>query len=321
MLNLKGKNLIILVLSILSLVLAAGLVYSQASGRMLFEKKVSPKKAADLVISHLNENILRGSVKAELSGEVKERKGLYNFKVKIGPQQLNSYATKDGKLFFPQAILIKGKNGKIGCEGIEKKKSPKLEAFVVSYCPFGAQMERILSEVVKNIPELSENIRIKYIGAVREGKIVSMHGDKEAEENLRQICLREEQKDKFYPYLSCFLKSGDSEECINRQGIDEEKLSLCIKDDKRGLAYAEKDFSAQESYGIAGSPTLILNGEKVSEFDFGGRTAEAVKTLICCGFNKAPKFCRKELSKKEAATGFSVSYSAEESAGGASCGE
>jgi hypothetical protein len=33
---------------------------------------------------------------------------------------------------------------------------------------------------------------------VKNGKIASMHGDEEAKENLRQICIREEQKDKYW---------------------------------------------------------------------------------------------------------------------------
>jgi len=307
----KGKNIVILVLAVLFLLATAGLIYSQITGQRFFEKNLSPEKAANSAIDYINQNLLRAGDKAELDGEVKLKEGLYNFKVKIGEQSLDSYLTKDGHLFFPQAISIVEKVKKVSsCQDIRKQKQPKLEAFVVSYCPFGAQMERILGEVIKNIPGLKNDIEIRYIGQIENGKIVSMHGDKEAKENLRQICLREEQPDKFYPYLACFLKEGKSSECLDSEKVDKEKLSQCEKDGSRGLAYAKKDFAAQEKYQVGGSPTLILNKEKVSEFDFGGRTAQAVKTLLCCGFEKAPNVCQKEISKDEAATGFSKTYSA-----------
>jgi len=71
--------------------------------------------------------------------------------------------------------------------------------------------------------------------------------------------------------------------------VDVSKLTGCLTDGSRGLAYAEKDFANDSKYEITGSPTLILDGGKVSEFDFGGRTAEAVKTMFCCAFQEKPE--------------------------------
>jgi len=60
----------------------------------------------------------------------------------------------------------------------------------VSYCPYGTQMQRIINEVVRNISELKDNIVIRYIGSIQDGKITSMHGEKEAQENLTQIMFK-----------------------------------------------------------------------------------------------------------------------------------
>jgi len=57
----------------------------------------------------------------------------------------------------------------------------------------------------------------------------------------------------------------------------------------------------------------------VSEFDFGGRTAEAAKTLLCCAFKTKPAGCSKKLSQEQAAVGFSEKYSG--AGGSASCKE
>ena len=264
---LKDKNLIIKVLLVLCLVLAGALIYSQSS---MFKTSASTKEdVVDKALDYINKNFSMGA-EANLTGDIEEEEGLYKFQVEVEGQKFFSYVTKNGKLLFPQGIDLEeevatsqsgeGETPKT-CEDIPKKDKPVLEAFVVSYCPFGTQMERILSEVVKNIPELAEDIRIEYMGQIQDGKITSMHGEEEAQENLRQICLREEQKEKFYNYLSCFLKESKAEECLEETGIDKEKLSQCMDDSSKGIAYAKEDFKSQDAYKITGSPTLILNGE------------------------------------------------------------
>jgi hypothetical protein len=137
-----------------------------------------------------------------------------------------------------------------------------------------------------------------------------MHGNAEAQENLRQICIREEQPTKYWSYLSCFIKlTNSSESCLTEASVDKTSLNSCMTDSNKGLKYAQVDFNLADSFSVSGSPTLILNGESVSEFDFGGRTAEALKTVLCCGFNQEPSVCSQQLKTDQAATGFSPAYS------------
>jgi len=310
-----------------------GLIISQQSfleNKLYFLNKniLSPKEAGEKVLNYIDENVLKGSdLKASLveGSAVEEKNGVYEMKLKIEDSEFTSYLTKDGKLLFPEAIELveeivsseePTQQQKTTCEDIKKEPKPILEAFVVSYCPFGTQMQRILAEIVKNIPELAENIRIEYMGQISGGKVTSMHGEEEAEENLTQICLREEQKDKFFPYLACFLKKGEGSKCLSEVSVDQGKVQDCKSSGSRGLAYAQRDFDLQDKYKITGSPTLILNGQKVSEFDFGGRTAEAGKTLLCCGFENEFSSCQKTLAEEEAATGFSETYSSGQSGSG-----
>ncbi|UCD03941.1 MAG: hypothetical protein JSW73_05385 [Candidatus Woesearchaeota archaeon] len=206
------------------------------------------------------------------------------------------------------------------CESLKKEDSPVLDAFVVSYCPFGVQMQRILAEIVKEIPELDENIKTRYMGSIVNGEVTAMHGEKEAQENLRQICIREEQSDKFWDYINCFIKEGEVESCLDEAEIDTDMLDTCMTGEK-GLEYAQEDFDLTKQYSVTGSPTLILNGERVREFDFGGRTAEAVKTVLCCGFTSKPEVCSTELATEQAARSFSATYSGSSgsSSSGGSC--
>jgi len=327
------KNLIPIAVIIAGVVVAGALIYLNQGGcpsTTLVEDKVeeglSPQQAAEKALNFINQNQemfgLQG-VTASFVNAVEEN-GVYKFRLKIGENEFESYVTKDGKLLFVEGIDLEEKPGTSDeqpktCEDIKKSDKPLLEAFVVSKCPFGTQMQRILNEIVKNISSLANNTKVEYIGSIQGGKITSMHGDPEAQENLRQICLREEQPDKYWSYIDCHIKEGEVESCLTANAIDEAKLSNCMGDSLKGLRYAKEDFDAQEKYKVTGSPTLILNEGKVSEFDFGGRTAEAVKTLLCCGFKTKPDFCSQELTTESAAISFSETYSESSGSSGGSC--
>jgi thioredoxin 1 len=197
------------------------------------------------------------------------------------------------------------------CVNVTKSDKPLLEAFVVSRCPFGLQMQRIMAEIVSKLPQSKDYLNVRYIGSITNGTITSMHGDEEAQENLRQICIREEQPDKYWDYVKCYMKEGNSAECLNSSAVDESKLDGCINSTGRGLVYAQEDFDLANKFNITGSPTLTMNDKIVSEFDFAtnntnGRSPEALKELLCCGFNTQPSFCSTQLNKTQAITMFTV---------------
>ncbi len=284
---------------------------------ILIEDSLTTAEVEEKIITYIEEEF--GIPEISLATTTTFQNGVYRLNLKIEDTDIPPvYATKDGSLFFPEAkeIISPEEKKEVACQSIKKTEQPMLEAFVMSYCPYGTQMQRIIDEVVRNIPELKNNIKVRYIGQIQDGKITSMHGEEEAQENLTQICLREEQEDKFYSYVSCFLKKGESASCLIDSGIDKDKLESCKKEESRGLSYAQEDFDLNAKYQASGSPTLILNEGEVSEFDFGGRTAEAVKSLICCGFENQSQICETILSKEEATTGFSETYSSGDSGSG-----
>jgi glutaredoxin len=297
---------------VLAIVLVVVLVKGQGiTGKVV--ASVGAQDAANKAVDYINKYLLQGQGNATIVS-VKEDNGLYYAKLNIAGKQYDTYMTTDGKLLFPSVIDISQTPQTattttvktMTCADITKADKPTLEAFVVSNCPYGLQMQRALAPVAKI---LGSNIVVKYIGSIANGKITSMHGDNEAQENLRQICIREEQNAKYWDYVNCYIQKGDTNTCLTTAKIDNTKLNSCMTDAKKGIAYAQKDFDAADKYQVSGSPTLFLNGEKVSEFDFGGRSADALKTLICCGFNKQPTVCTQKLSTDQAATSFSLTYS------------
>lgn len=321
-----NKSLIPLVVAIAGviLVVVAIVVLSQvAKSKKSQESSKQNQEIAQKSLDYVNKNLLGGTATTVTAvlGDISEESGLVKMKIAVGSNEIESYATKDGKLFFPQAFNMEevvdnsGSNGESeqkSCEELKKAQTPLLDAFVVSKCPYGLQMQRILAEVVKNIPQLASDIKVRYLGSISGNTITSMHGDAEAQENLRQICLREE-TNKYWSYISCYIQKGEADNCLSSVGANKTELQKCIADSARGLKYAKEDFDLQDKYKASGSPTLILNEEEVSEFWFGGRTAEALKTLLCCGFNKDQGVCSQTLSKDQAATGLSETYSSGDS--------
>ena len=334
----------VFILVIIGLIVISGLVYygqfrksegpQNQNGNQNQEQNqiLSAQEAADKVVDYINKNLLKPGTTATFVS-VSEESSLYKIKVKVETAEYDFYATKDGKLsFMPNSSLNLDESlntstteeeetpTKATCESLKKADKALLEAFVVSKCPYGLQMQRILNEIVKNIPSLTENIKVRYIGAITEGKITSMHGDVEAQENLRQICIREEQSAKYWDYTACYMKKGETDNCLTSANIDKASLTSCMSDSSKGLKYAKEDFDLQNQLGVSGSPTLFLNGEKVSEFDFGGRTAEAVKTMLCCGFKAQLDICNNKLTEAQAAASLSETYSSSSGSGSSAGG-
>jgi hypothetical protein len=167
-------------------------------------------------------------------------------------------------------------------------------------------MQRVFKKAIEEAPGLSSYLDVKYLGSVDNNKITSMHGDKEAQENLNQICIREEQKDKYWDYLSCYMQEGKGEDCLTTAGVNSFQLKSCIDDTNKGLKYAKADFDLASKFSVGGSPTLLLNDKQtISEFDFGGRVPNAIKEIVCCANKEKPAFCAKDISKEEVAASFS----------------
>ncbi|GAG36879.1 unnamed protein product, partial [marine sediment metagenome] len=138
-----------------------------------------------------------------------------------------------------------------------------------------------------------------------------MH-DPEETETPRQVCIREEQPDKWYDYLECFLGDGDSDRCLTEAKIDKTKMNNCISSGKSD-DYYDEDSTLSEGYGVRGSPSLIINGQQASS----SRDPSSYLATICNAFNDAPDECNTELSSAPPSPGFG--YETTGSASQASC--
>ncbi len=323
----KSKILIPITIVIAGVLIAGAIVYvnRERLERPISETLVSPQTAAEKVISFINKNLLQEGTSVSLIG-VTEESGLYKIRLRIEDEEYTSYISKDGKLLFPQeGINLEeeslAQNEKEKASETEKRDRPDVKLFVMSYCPYGLQMEKAYLPVY-NLLKDKADMGIYFVDYI-------MHEKKEIDENLRQYCIQKEEKEKFSGYLSCFVKDGDSEKCLSEANIDQEKLANCISetDNKYNITaqYSDKNTwlngafpkfdvhtDLNEKYGVQGSPTVVIN-DKVVSFP---RSPEKFKEAVCQAFNTPPVECSQVLSEEVFSPGFGLETG---SSGGGSC--
>ena len=305
-----NKNLILLVGAIIIAgVIVAGTFLYKCRG----EEGLTPQAAADKAINYINENLLQEGFTASLVS-VAEENGVYKFHLKVGENEFDSYVTKDGKLLFvnPPIDLEEKPISQAENEAkeVSKRDIPDIKLFVMSYCPFGLQAQKMFLPVYNLLKDKAE-MGVYFVNYI-------MHGKEEIDENLRQHCIQEEQKEKYYNYLACFVQDGDFEKCLTEAEIDKTKLAACISstDSQHSITelynnqntwlngqYPRFDVQTDlnEKYGVRGSPTIVINDTVVNIIT---RSPEEFKKIICQAFIAEPEECSQNLSSDIPSAGF-----------------
>ena len=190
------------------------------------QAKLPAQEIAQKAIDYLNDNLLPDGMLASLVVAI-EKEDIIELSFTIADREYNSYVTKSGDLFFIEGIDL---NEKIVQEEevqgeIVKSEKPDVSFFVMSYCPYGLQAQKVFSPIY-NLLSDKANINIRFVSYI-------MYGKKEIDENLRQYCIQKEQKEKYNDYVSCFIEEGSYEKenfeiCLERVNIDQAKMSDCI---------------------------------------------------------------------------------------------
>jgi hypothetical protein len=275
---------------------------------------VSAETAGEKTLSFINENLLSPGVEATLKG-IEETNGVYVLKLDIQGKEIESYASRDGKLLFPSGMDLDVEvpaasetATATAAPEVTKSEKPEVEVFIMTYCPYGLQMQKAVLPVWELL-EGEADFSIKWVDYI-------MHGEKEIVENNVQECIQREQGDKYLDYANCFVLSDDSETCLGSAGVDVAKLEGCIEDldteFEISKLYADQSSwsggrypqynvhtSLNDAYSVQGSPTVVINGAQVSV----ARSPEAVKEAICNAFLEAPAECDEVLSSTAASPG------------------
>jgi len=305
----------IIAISLILIALGAG-AYFYSSGGKIGSTSASQMEAIKIKAEKfINEKLVSPGTSATIKSIVEES-GLYKISVSVGDQEIISYLSKDGRSFFPQVISIdaSSQTSQASTAPSVNQKAPKtdkpnVELFVMSYCPYGLQIEKGILPVVELLGS-KINFQLKFVD-------YAMHGQKEVDENLRQYCIQKDEPAKLSGYLNCFAKQGDANACLTTAKIDSSALNSCVnqadaqfkvsvkvadKNQWRTTQFPPFDINQADNakYGVQGSPTLVINGTTVS----AQRDPQSLLDSVCSAFNNQPSECRQKLSTSAPAPGF-----------------
>jgi len=310
--NKKFKDSLVFLIPIgLILILGLFLYFGQNSNNL------SADQAADKAINYLNNNVLPAGITASLI-DIVEEGSVYKIHLEVGEIEYLSYVSKDGRYLFPDGydldveLDVEIKAQQQSNQEISKSERPVVKLFIMSYCPFGLQAQKMFLPVY-DLLEDKADMGIYFVDYI-------MHGKQEIDENLNQYCIQKEEREKYDDYLLCFVKDGDYENCFLETKIDETKLTSCIeatdqefniysqyqdKDTWLNGKYPKFDVHAvlNQEYGVNGSPTIVINDEIVNIIS---RSPEAFKQVVCGAFVSQPEECSQSLSDVAYTSGFGL---------------
>ncbi|MEM4638036.1 MAG: thioredoxin domain-containing protein [Candidatus Woesearchaeota archaeon] len=266
---------------------------------------------------------------------IEDKGDIYSLKLTVAGRQYDSYATKDGKLLFPSAIDMSEKPVTDNAQqpqqtNVPKSDKPQVELFVMSHCPFGTQAEKGILPAIRTLGD-KVDFKVRFV-------YYAMHGEKEVKEQLTQYCIQKNEPEKYLKYLACFLNDSAgqgsleaSNKCITDLEINKNTLEKCKTDADKQFEITKNlndqsswlsgrfplfntDKEANQKYGVAGSPTLVINGVTVNS----GRDSASFLAAICNAFNEKPEECDTQLSSTTPGPGFGYDSTAAATAAG--CG-
>jgi hypothetical protein len=293
-------------------------------------KILKPEEAKAKITDFINKQLLAGAPYQATVNSISEENGLYKMSVSVNNQDLDTYMTRDGSTFFPQAIKVledsasstaaSQQNSAASIQEVNKKADkPAVELFVMSQCPYGTQIEKGILPVVAALGKKID-FQVKFCDYV-------MHGQPELNEQMSEYCIQKNEPQNFQAYLKCYLasdgKPADAVACVKTVKINQAKLSACIsqtdKTFKVTAGFNDKtswvsgqfpQFNVNKAdntkYGVKGSPALVINGETIS----ASRDSASLLKTICSAFNAQPEECKAALSSEQPSSGFGYNASA-----------
>ncbi len=295
------KNIIFIGVAVLAVLITGVLVFANTkSGNFLSFLKVGPSTSKEAVVNsaidYLNNNLLQGQ--KATAGDISEESGIIKFKVKIDANTYDSYITKDGKLFFPQAYNLNptGSTGKNNQQGgvdsknvktagspfIGQQNAPVVMAYWYDYqCPFCKRSDQ---EVIGRL--LTEYVNTGKLKIVF--KQYAFLGTDSTTAALAERAIWEIAPNKFYQWHKAMLDKQDAENggWGNKSDILALTASIGIDSVKVGQLMTSKateyqaiisaDKAEGSSFGIDGTPGAVIGAKLIS----GAQPYDAFKSAI-----------------------------------------
>ncbi|MBW3016890.1 thioredoxin domain-containing protein [Candidatus Woesearchaeota archaeon] len=295
-------------------------------GASFYKGSASSDTVAENVLSYVDSAFLAPGGASSSLTSVETNYGMYEVKFdilqdgEVVQQDAVAYASKDGKYLivgqvFPledvQEEETETPQQQMPAE-MPKTDKPNVKFFVMTFCPYGQQAEAGLGPALaelgsKVVAEPHFVIYENYGGGgpdycLGDGKYCSMHGIKELNEGVRQLCIYKYKQDKWWDYVEivnskCSLSNIDTcwKDAAKEVGFDVDKIEDCQEEE--ALELLEAEVKLNEQFGVRGSPSIFINDYEYS----GGRSPGNYLSAICSAFNTAPEECDAELATATAA--------------------
>lgn len=281
-------------------ILALFLIFTNFSGG--FTGNVSKDVAAANLMKFLVEN---GNGNDLTLIDITDENGMYRVDIEYQGNTIPVYVTKNGKYanFYGLQPLV-DESSQTSTTEIPKSEKPKVELFVMSFCPYGNVAEDTMLPVYNLLKDKVE-WKIHYIVSVSGDAVDSLHGQPEVDQNVREACvLKNYGMDKLWGFMTyvnenCGSDGSCWEAAALANGIDTNVIETCANED--GLDLMKAEATASGEAGVSASPTLIINGvESSSVYQYGD--SNIYKETICSAFENVPEECSTQLDSSTTTT-------------------
>jgi hypothetical protein len=155
----------------------------------------------------------------------------------------------------------------------------KVDMFVMSRCPYGAKA-MIAADEVMDVFGDTIDLDVHFIGKEEGGKLTSMHGQPEVDDDIREACAQEHYRanGQYLDFLACHskdYKSADWQKCAKAAEIDPAVIERCFAAEGEDLL--RKGFAMASELSITASPTFLVNNRRT----FNAVTAADLQQQIC----------------------------------------
>lgn len=229
------------------------------------------KEAEERALLYVNTKLLQPPFAAEIAGS-EDAGNLYKITISVAGQTVDSYLSKDGKLFFPQALEIKdtdlpGKEAvfELSADDDAVKGQASAPVTIIEFsdfqCPYCAKFAKETLPLLEKDFIQTGKARFIFRDLPLE---FHQHAQKAAE---AAECAGEQGKFwELHDMLYLYQNKLDPESLkvyANELGIDMGKFNKCL-DEGQMAEEVKKDFADAQKYGITGTPAFFINGKLVT---------------------------------------------------------
>lgn len=234
-------------------------------------KTLTLQEAQDKTLQYVNTKLLQPPFVAEIT-KAEDAGSLYKITLSVAGQTIDSYLTKDGKIFFPQGMEIKetdllGKDAvfEVSADDDTVKGQANAPVTIIEFsdfqCPFCAKF------VKEILPQLDkEYIQTGKVKLIFRDFPLEFHPDAQKAAEAAECAGEQGKYWEMHDSLFQYQNKLDVESLkvyAGELGIDMTQFNKCL--DKGDMAEeVKKDFAEGQKYGITGTPAFFINGKLVT---------------------------------------------------------